>query len=235
MNEILRVEHLSVTASRGGVQKRIIHDISFSIGRGEVFSIVGESGCGKTTLACAVTRLFSSRNTAVEGSVHFGGEDILSLPEVGLRKILRSEIRYLFQEPGQSLNPVAHISTQMKHAFDQRPAYVSRCIELLSAFGLSDHAGMRDSYPHQLSIGTLQRILLAMALAPHPQVLIADEPTSAIDSLVKYRMMDALQQLSRDEGLSVVFITHDLTLARRYADRIAVMSDGRLAEAASVK
>ncbi len=229
MNEILRVDHLSVQTAHPGVRTDIIHDVSFTVHAGEVFSIVGESGSGKTTLACALTRLLPPAQLSVRGSVHFGGRDVLALPDAGVRGVLRSHIRYLFQEPGQSLNPLSRISAQLAHAFDPEPAHTRRCAELFTSFGLTGHDELLRSYPHQLSIGTLQRILLAVALAVRPRLLIADEPTSAIDSLVKFQMMDAIRALTRQEELAVIFITHDLTLARRYADRTAVLSGGRLA------
>jgi microcin C transport system ATP-binding protein len=230
MNEILRVDQLSVTSTNGSPTRELLHAVTFSVRTGDVFSIVGESGSGKTTLACALTRLLPSNQVSIQGTVHFNGKDLTGLSDAALRTVLRSEIRYLFQEPGQSLNPISRISTQMKLAFDQEPAIVARCAELFTAFGLTDHEELVRSFPHQLSIGTLQRIQLAMALAPRPRLLIADEPTSAIDSLLKYQMMDTLKALSKAEGLSIVFITHDLALATRYADRIALMSGGRLHE-----
>lgn len=234
MTEILRVEHLSVNVQNGALRKSIVHDVSFSVGVGEVFSIAGESGSGKTTLACALTRLLPQGTFTVKGAVCCSGKDLLTLSDSELRAVLRSEIRYVFQEPGQSLNPLARISRHMHHAFGRESATMRRCMELCSAFGLSDPDALVRSYPHQLSIGMLQRILLAMALAPQPRLLIADEPTSAIDSLVKYQMMDALRVLTEKDGLSVLFITHDRDLARRYADRLAVMSGGRMGDAGPV-
>ncbi len=230
MNEILRVDHLSVHASHPGGRTDIIRDVSFAVGAGEVFSIVGESGSGKTTLARALAQLLPRTQMSVRGAVHFGGRDLLSLPEAGVRGVLRSQVRYLFQEPGQSFSPLSRISTQLAHAFDPGPENTRRCAELFTSFGLADHDRLLGSYPHQLSIGTLQRILLAAALAPRPRLLIADEPTSAIDALVKYQMMDAIRALTHAEGLAVIFITHDLGLARRYADRTSVLSGGRLAD-----
>ncbi len=230
MNEILSVAHLSVEATHNDHRKKIVRDISFSIQRGEIFSIVGESGSGKTTLACALTKLFSFSTMYVQGNVIFSGEDIALLANEKLRSLLRSEIRYLFQEPGQSLNPIARISEQIQHAFLQSSNAKEKFISLLSSLGLSNHRALLTMYPHQLSIGTLQRILLAMALAPQPKLLIADEPTSAVDSALKFQMMELLRTISAEEGMSVLFITHDLALAKRYADRIAVLYDGHIIE-----
>lgn len=229
-NEILRVEHLSVSAAHGASHTEIIRDVSFTVAAGEVFCIVGESGSGKTTLACALARLSSPNQYAIRGNVTVAGKDLLSLSDAELRTVLRSHMRYLFQEPGQSFDPIARIASQIGRAFEREPAFTRRLFELFTAFGLDDHDGLLASYPHELSIGTLQRIHLAMALAPGPKLLVADEPTSAIDSLVKYQMMDAIRTLTAEEGLAVVFITHDLTLARLYSDRTVTLSNGRFAE-----
>ena len=233
VHEILQVDNLSVHVSRNGDRRTLIHNVSFSIDTGEIVSIVGESGSGKTTLACALTCLLPSQHMSVDGSVRFCGRDLLGLDTTELRSVLRSDVRYLFQEPGQSLNPIARIASQINIAFEQQTAHRSRCAEVFTALGLPKLNDLARMYPHELSIGMLQRILLAMALAPRPRLLIADEPTSAIDSLAKYQMMDMVQTLCKDEGLSVLFITHDLVLAERYAARIAVLADGRLLDSAS--
>jgi ABC-type glutathione transport system ATPase component len=227
VNQILRVDHLSVAAVNDGISTELVHDVSFSLGAGDIVSVVGESGSGKTTLASALARLLPP-SFAVTGAVLYGGNDLLALPDPALRSILRSEIRYVFQEPGQALNPIARIGTQVRHVLGDAHPCERRYDDFCSMFGLPDTREFAGAYAHELSIGTLQRILLALALAPGPRVLIADEATSAIDSLLKHTIMDALRELCRTEGLSVLFITHDLALAKRYASRIAVMTHGRL-------
>lgn len=230
VNQILHVEHLSVATVNGDVNNELVHDVSFDVAAGEMFAVVGESGSGKTTLACALTRLLPPKTMHVSGSVLFGGQDILATSKEALQTILRSEIRHIFQEPGQSLNPIARIATQTKHILNGDQLSERRYVELCAMFGLGDHHTLASAYPHQLSIGTLQRILLALALAPGPRLLIADEATSAIDSLVSFQIMEVLQSLCASSGLAIIFITHDLALAKRYGSRIAVMSRGRMNE-----
>jgi ABC-type glutathione transport system ATPase component len=227
--EILLVDRLRVSVAQSG--RDILSGVSFSIREREIFAIAGESGSGKTTLGCSVTMLLPPLVYSIGGSAVFGGLDLLSAGEAARRSVLRKEIRYLFQEPGQALNPIARIGTQMRLAFDWRDGGGERFHDLLNSFGLGDHGALLRAYPHELSIGTLQRILLAAALAPRPALLIADEPTSAIDFELKHTMMEHLQLLCASNRMSVIFITHDLPLARTYADRLSILSDGRLLQA----
>lgn len=228
-DELLRVNRLHV--ARSGVSPVNVYSepISFSIRAREIFALTGRSGSGKTTLACAMMKLLPSDRFHVEGSVLFGRNDLLAAESETRRVLLRSTIRYVFQEPGQSFNPIARIGTQVGFMTDGSEEANERFHALLTSFGLSEHRRLLRSYPHELSIGTLQRIMIAAAAAPRPSLLIADEPTSAVDFVLKHAIMERLCALCR-EGMSVLFITHDLPLARRYAHRIARLSDGRLTE-----
>lgn len=225
-NDILQVDRLSVRAHETG--RQILSGVSLSARRNEILAVAGESGSGKTTLAHAIMKLLPAAEYETKGRVDFCGRDLLAEDRDGLRALLRSEIRYVFQEPGQSLNPIARIGTQMRLVFDQTGENIERFHALLGLFGLTTHASLLRSYPHELSIGTLQRIVLALALAPQPALLIADEPTSAIDYSLKHMMMEHLRALCAESGMSIIFITHDLPLARRYASRLAVLSSGSL-------
>lgn len=226
-DELLHVDHLCISSADGS--REILSGVSFSMRKGEIFAVAGESGSGKTTLACAMTNVLPSGAYRIGGRVMFRGMDLLSADAEARRGILRKDIRYLFQEPGQSLNPIARIGAQMQHVFDQGGGAAERFDALLDSFGLGDHRTLMRAYPHELSIGTLQRILMAAALAPRPALLIADEPTSSVDFVLKHAIMRELRMLSANEGMSVIFITHDLPLARRYAHRLSVLADGRLA------
>jgi ABC-type glutathione transport system ATPase component len=235
---ILHVDHLSVNISQtdafGAISagKIVLQGVTFTVLQNEIFAIAGESGSGKSTLACALMKLLPPRVYGIDGRVLFGGDDLLLMSEEQRREVLRTDIRYLFQEPGQSLNPIARIETQMRHAFIQNESNRDQFHSLLTVFGLTDHRRLMRSYPHELSIGTLQRILLAAALAPRPALLVADEPTSAIDYVLKHAMLEHLRLLCSREGMAVVFITHDMPLVRRYAHRLSILSGARLIESA---
>ncbi len=240
MTELLRIEDLSVAFGPEGKRKRVIEGVGFSVGAGEKVALVGESGSGKSVTALSVLRLHDAHMTAYSGRIHLGGRDLLQLSERELRRVRGHDVAMVFQEPMTSLNPVYPISEQlleplMLHVGLDRAAARRRAIELLSRVGLPDPEQRIDAFPHMLSGGQRQRVMIAMALACNPKLLIADEPTTALDVTIQKQILDLLDELQREFNMAVLFITHDLNVVRRFADRVCVMQQGSLVEQAPVK
>jgi oligopeptide/dipeptide ABC transporter ATP-binding protein len=220
---------------------RPVDGASFDLERGELLALVGESGCGKTTLALSVLRLIPEPPGRIDpaGRIELEGENLLAVSPAALRRVRGGGIAMIFQEPGSSLNPVHTIGAQILEAvrlhtgLDRRAAR-TRATELLAAAGVGDAARRLDQYPHQLSGGLQQRAMIAMALAGNPKVLIADEPTTALDVTIQAQILELVADLKRRLGLAILFITHDLSLAAGVADRVAVMYAGRIVEQAPV-
>ena len=230
---------MSVHVPSDGTSVELLHDITFSLTSGEVLVLVGESGSGKTTLARALTRLFpKGLGASIRGRIEYDGSDLLKIEPRSLRQLRRKQIRYIFQEPGIALNPAFRLTSQTRFLIAQArngPGNAGTVREhsfhqSLRAMGITDPAEVLNSYPHQLSVGTLQRILIAAAIAPHPRFLVADEPTSAVDAVLRYQILDLLVSICRNETMTLLLITHDLEIARRYGDRIAVIYAGRILE-----
>jgi peptide/nickel transport system ATP-binding protein len=220
---------------------RPVNGVSFTIGRGETFVLLGESGCGKSMTALALLRLLPGAARIAHGGVRFGGAELLSLPEATMRAVRGGRIGMIFQEPATSLNPVMTVGAQIAEAIgvhggsqEDRAAQrvADRVTELLAAVGIPDPARRAAEYPFQLSGGMKQRVMIAMALAGEPELLIADEPTTALDVTIQAQVLDLLQDLQRQCGMALLLITHDLGVAARMADRIGVMHDGQLVEVA---
>ncbi|MGQ2980901.1 MAG: ABC transporter ATP-binding protein [Polaromonas sp.] len=237
---LLDVKDLRV--SFGG--KSVVHGVNFSIAPGEKLALVGESGSGKTVTALSLLRLV--QNADITGSASlFGpepmsaGRDLLSISEHSLRGIRGSEIAMIFQEPMTALNPLFTVGDQiaevleLKQALSQRQAW-DAAVEALAATGIPEPARRARSYPHQLSGGQRQRAMIAMALACRPRLLLADEPTTALDVTLRGQILELLSDLQRQTGMAVLLITHDLNLVRKFADRVAVMEMGRLVEEGAV-
>ncbi len=225
--------------TRGGALKAV-DGLSLSVGAGETVALVGESGCGKSLSALSVMRLLPDPPARiVGGSVKLNGRDIVPLPEEAMLGIRGKEIGMIFQDPISSLNPVATVEKQivevlMTHtALGRRQARL-RAQELLELVGMPDAGRRLDAYPHQLSGGMCQRVVIAMAIACSPSVLIADEPTTALDVTVQAQVLSLLKKLQADAGMAMVFITHDLGVVAEIADRVVVMYAGRKVEEASV-
>jgi oligopeptide/dipeptide ABC transporter ATP-binding protein len=236
---LLDVQALTVEVPLSGKPIEILHDVTFSLTLGEVFVLVGESGSGKTTLARALTNLFPpGLGLSIHGRVEFDGSSLLKIEPRSLRQIRRTQIRYVFQEPGIALNPTFRVRSQIRFLAAQGrdgnngtgTAREHSLYQSFGAMGITDHEEALDSYPHQLSVGTLQRILIAAAIAPRPRLLIADEPTSAVDAALRYQILDLLTSFCRTDSMTMLLITHDLEIARRYGDRIAVLYAGRILE-----
>ena len=224
----------------GGYQ-RVVEDVNFHIGRGEKLALVGESGSGKSVTALAMLRLHDPANTRFPtGQVLFEGRDLLKLGAGDIRAVRGREIAMIFQEPMNSLNPVYPIGQQlveplMLHQGLSREAARARMLELLDRTGIPEPHKRFDAFPHMLSGGQRQRVMIAMALACSPKLLIADEPTTALDVTVQAQILTLLEDLQGEFGMSVLMITHDLNLVRRFADRVCVMQKGTLVEQGAVR
>ncbi len=234
---LLGVEDLRTWFSPGNDPMRAVEGVSFTINLGETFVLLGESGCGKSITALTIMRLLPHAARVVSGSVRLNGEDLLRLPEKAMRAVRGARIAMIFQEPQTSLNPVLSVGTQIGEALTQHQrlsgrARRARIIELLHAVRIPEPERRLEEYPHQFSGGMKQRVMIAMALAGDPDLLIADEPTTALDVTIQAQVLELLQELQRTSGMAMLFITHDLGVAYQMADRIAVMYRGRIVEQA---
>lgn len=231
---VLEINNLSVAFRQGGTTSTAVKDVSLSVGSGETVAIVGESGSGKSVTALSTVGLLPD-NTEISGSVVYKGEELIDAPEDSLRRIRGNDISFIFQEPMTSLNPLHTLQKQLgeslaEHQGLQGEAARARILDLLHKVGIPDPEMRLKSYPHQLSGGQRQRVMIAMALANGPDLLIADEPTTALDVTIEAQILDLLADLKRSEGLSLMFITHDLGVVRKIADRVVVMKDGEVVE-----
>ncbi len=242
----LSVQDLSVTFVRKGANITVVNGVSFSIRKGETLALVGESGSGKSVTSLALMRLLPpAPRTRIEGRVRLRRkdgrmEDLLSLSSEGMREIRGNELSIVFQEPMTSLNPVHTIGDQIAEAITfHRPLpkkqIVDRTLELLDTVGIPEPRRRLLAYPHHLSGGMRQRVMIAMALACDPQVMIADEPTTALDVTVQAQILELLKDLQAQMGMSIIFITHNLGVVAEIADRVMVMYAGRLVEVAGAE
>jgi len=225
----LSVRNLSVAF--GDVQ--VTDRVSFDIASGEIFALMGESGCGKSVTAMAIPRLLPCPSAKIaSGEVIFEGKNLLELSLKQMRQIRGKRIGCVFQEPMQALNPVVSIGTQLLESvrFMPKDLRQKRIDELLEKSNFKDPKRILKSYPHEMSGGMLQRIVICMALAPKPALVIADEPTTALDANIQTAIMDLLKNLCKSENAAMLLITHNAHLAAKYANRIAVMYAGRIAE-----
>ncbi|MCC5806392.1 MAG: dipeptide/oligopeptide/nickel ABC transporter permease/ATP-binding protein [Opitutales bacterium] len=239
---LVRVRDLEIVFGEGEASEPAVHDVSFSLKAGECLGIVGESGSGKSVTAMALARLVASppgRITA--GSIHIDGIDVLSASEETLRGLRGARVGYVFQNPFDSLHPVIPVGKQLAEAVrahggaDRKAAEVrKRVTGLLDQVGIPDPEKACRAYPHQFSGGQCQRIAIAMALANEPKVLVADEPTTALDVTVQKRVLELLARIRREHGLAMVFISHDLGVVREVADKVIVMRRGKVVESGNV-
>ena len=234
---LVSVEDLSVDFRGGG--GNIVHavrSISFDIGKAETVALVGESGSGKTVTALSILRLLPYPAAShPSGVIRFKGEDLMALPLDGLRHVRGNQISMIFQEPMTSLNPLHTIEQQIGevlkiHRGLSNSAAQARVLDLLDKVGIEDPKGRLDSYPHQLSGGQRQRVMIAMALANEPDLLIADEPTTALDVTIQAQILDLLLKLKSEFNMAMLLITHDLGIVRKMADRVCVMTNGEIVE-----
>lgn len=233
-NLLLRVENLSI-GFRGREGTVAVTDaVSFDIAEGEVFGLAGESGCGKTITALSILRLLPVPGALVlGGDIVFKGRSILSLALPELRDLRGKEISMIFQEPAAALNPLIRVRQQLFELFAYHKAGdnpETRVLEVLRRVGFPDPARILNAYPHELSGGMLQRIMIAMAVILRPSLIIADEPTTALDVTVQAQIMELLCEMQRETGTSVLLITHNISLIAQYANRVAIMYAGRIVE-----
>jgi peptide/nickel transport system ATP-binding protein len=238
MQPLLEVRDLSVRFDTDEGTVHAVDGMSLDLAAGEVLGIVGESGCGKSVTALSILGLLPKTAT-VTGSVRFEGAELLGAPGSQLRKIRGRQISFVFQEPMTSLNPVLRIGHQVEevlreHLSLSRSAAKERVVELLDLVHIPDPSRRIDEYPHQLSGGMRQRVVIAMALACDPKILIADEPTTALDVTIQAGILDLLRELRARLGTAIVLITHNLGVVADLADRVVVMYAGRKAEEAAV-
>jgi oligopeptide/dipeptide ABC transporter ATP-binding protein len=231
LETLLEARGLSVRGNAESRNAPIVADVSFVLQRGEILCILGESGSGKTTLAHALTGLRSSGSAlAQDGKVLLQGRDIVSLTPAELQQIRREKVRYIFQEAVQALNPLLQLGTQFLAGAPHTASDMRGAAEALGKAGIDDTATLLSLYPHQASVGMLQRFLLALAVYVKPLLLIADEPTSALDPEMRDRFSTAITRERTDRQMSAVVVTHDASLARNIADTIAIMYLGRFVE-----
>jgi peptide/nickel transport system ATP-binding protein len=238
VSSLLEVADLSVTFHTEGGEVLAVDGASFEISERQVLALVGESGCGKSVTALALTGLLPA-NAEVRGSVRLADRELVGEPEQRLRTVRGREIAYVFQEPMTSLNPVLTIGRQIRevlarHQGAGRAMANRRALELLEQVSIPEPRRRLREYPHQLSGGMRQRVMIAMALACRPQLLIADEPTTALDVTIQAGVLDLLRTLSQEIGTAVLLITHDLGVVADIADRVAVMYAGRTIEESDV-
>jgi oligopeptide/dipeptide ABC transporter ATP-binding protein len=231
---LLRVEDLTIAMGR----QAVVEEVSFEIAPGEMLGLVGESGCGKTVTALAIMQLVPTPPGRITGGrISYGGRDLVQLDAESLRRLRGDRIGMIFQEPMTSLNPVFTIGSQIEeavllHRSVGRAAARARAIELLDLVGIPAARRALNRYPHQLSGGQRQRAMIAIALANEPDLLIADEPTTALDVTVQAQILELIDRLRRDLNMAVLLITHDLGVVAEYCDRVAVMYAGRIVEVA---
>lgn len=231
---LLNVRDLRVSFFTDEGEVRAVDGVSFSIQRGETLALVGESGCGKSVTALALAKLVATPPGVYKGgSVLLEGEDVLQMDREALRQIRGAKISYIFQEPATSLNPVFRIGNQIKEALKlHRPeqATDAEVIRLLQLVHIPEPERRMRDYPHQLSGGMQQRVMIAMALACHPALLVADEPTTALDVTIQAQILDLLKELKQKLQMSILLITHNLGIVGELADTVAVMYAGRIVE-----
>ena len=236
---LLSVANLSVDFTQDGRQIHAVKGVSFTVAKGETVALVGESGSGKSVTALSVVGLLGD-NATTSGSVKWQGKEMIGASERSLRAMRGNDISFIFQEPMTSLNPLHTIERQLTESLTLHQGLTgakarARVLDLLNKTGIRDAESRLSAYPHQLSGGQRQRVMIAMALANGPELLIADEPTTALDVTIQAQILELLAGLKRDEGLSLLFITHDLGIVRRIADRVCVMQGGQIVEQGPTK
>ncbi|MDH3608178.1 MAG: ABC transporter ATP-binding protein [Gammaproteobacteria bacterium] len=235
---LLRVENLTTVFETGARKVTAVDGVSFEVNEGETFALVGESGSGKSVTALSVIRLLPEAARITSGSVHFGKQDLLSLPEREMRDIRGSGISMIFQEPMTSLNPVVKVGKQIsevliRHKGMSKAQARQRALDLLDAVNIKDPAHTIDTFAHELSGGMKQRVMIAIALACEPKLLIADEPTTALDVTIQATVLDLINELQQKFKMAILFITHDLGVVKQVSDHVAVMKQGKIVEQSS--
>ena len=232
---VLQVENLSIGFDSDDGLVTVVEDVSFALDKGNTLSLVGESGCGKSLTALALLQLLPPFGKILTGSIKLHGRELVGLSDTQMQKVRGSDISMIFQEPMSALNPVFNVGKQIAEALilhkgiDKKTA-LAEAIAMLEAVGIPDAPSRADNYPHQLSGGMRQRVMIAMALACEPDVLIADEPTTALDVTIQAQILDLMHDLQEKFHTAILFISHDFGVVSRMADDIAVMYAGRVIE-----
>jgi oligopeptide/dipeptide ABC transporter ATP-binding protein len=237
IDPVLSVRDLRVSFRTEDEHVRAVRGVDLDLGPGEILGLVGESGCGKSTVAMALTALNRAHNATLEGVVRFDGRNLLELSDARLREIRGARIAMIFQDPMTSLTPVHRVGSLISevlrsHEPVSRAAARERAIELLGEVGIADAQSRVDDFPHEFSGGMRQRVMIAMALACRPAVLIADEPTTALDVTIQAQILRLIRRLRAEHQTAVILITHDLGVVAQVADHVAVMYAGRIVERA---
>src|SRR5437764_10444753 len=236
---LLEVRDLRTSFFLEGGEARAVDGVSFTLDAGRILGLVGESGCGRSVTALSLMRLVPPPGRIVGGEVRLDGRDLLGLPERDMRAVLGAGLAMIFQEPMTSLNPVFTVGSQIAEAVrlhrpvSRREAW-ERAVELLAEVGIAEPARRARDYPHRLSGGMRQRVMIAMAISCEPRVLIADEPTTALDVTIQAEILDLLRALREQRGMALLLITHDLGVVAEQADAVAIMYAGRIVEYANV-
>ncbi len=235
MNALLEIKNLQVNFRQDGKTVEAVRSANLKLPEGEILGLVGESGSGKTVTALSITRLIPKSGEIVAGEIIFDGRDLLKLNEDELKQIRGAKISYVFQDPATSLNPVFTIGEQLietiaLHQRAKREEYFEKAIAALKDVGMPAPKDIMYAYPHQLSGGMKQRAMIAMAISCRPKLLIADEPTTALDVTIQAQILDLLVHLKEELSLSVLLITHDLSIVAQVAKKVAVMQSGEIVE-----
>jgi oligopeptide/dipeptide ABC transporter ATP-binding protein len=239
--KLLEVENLQTQFETSAGLVRAVDGISYEVAEGETVAVVGESGCGKSVGALSILRLIPNPpGRIVGGNIRFNGRDLLKLSEEEIRRVRGREIGMIFQEPMTSLNPVLTIGLQLtetvrQHFSVSKEAAEKRAIELLNMVGISEPARRLRQYPHHLSGGMRQRVMIAVALSCEPKLIIADEPTTALDVTIQAQILELMKDLTRRLGVALIIITHNLGVVARYADRVNVMYAGKIVESGTAR
>lgn len=240
MKSLLEVEDLAVTFSGHGKKLHAVSGVTFSLKKGETLGIVGESGCGKSATAKAITKLLPSHSSAITGKVHYEGNNLVNFSEKQMQKIRGKEISMIFQDPMTSLNPTLRIGTQIMEGYRRHHPHVSPeqalqyAVEMLDLVGIPQASSRIREYPHTLSGGMRQRVMIAIALACRPKILIADEPTTALDVTIQAQILTLMKEIQDKTETSILLITHDLSVIAGFCDRVMVMYAGQVVENATV-
>ena len=234
MSAILKVENLNVTLRHRRVSKKLVEDVSFEVHPGECLGILGESGSGKSMTVKSVLGLLD-KNFQVSGSAIFDGQDLLKETKEELRRLRGSRITMVLQNPMTCFDPLYRIGNQMAETFATHTSWNvqeirSRCLEILDQMRIRNGEEVLEKYPHQLSGGMLQRIMIGIAMALQPELLIADEPTTAIDAITQYEILEEFIRIKKQKNTAMLFITHDLGAISKVADRILVMNSGQIVD-----
>lgn len=240
MGELLEIKNLNVWFRNQGAQAQVIRNLSLTLGKNESLGIVGESGSGKSVTSLATMRLLPPKTTRVEGEILFHGQNLLALSEKEMQAIRGNRIGMIFQEPMTSLNPIHTCGKQiaesvMLHSKVSKKEAQARALELLELCGIPFPEQRMKEYPHQLSGGMRQRIMIAIALACNPELLIADEPTTALDVTIQAQILELMKSLRKDRDMGIIMITHDLGVVYDFCDRVVVVYTGEVVESAPVK